>query len=161
MVRQSTKPEATAYPESPRSATQERASITAQPTWPRTRKSRLSILPEVDDKGNEVEAKDNTNIFTHENFRARFAADVDGLFATILGIIQEHDSLLEELNALYIETNIQIGVLVDENDSLQRTIIHNAIQGNTGDNYNSYSSKSTKLPDLNQLDNGKSPFFKS
>jgi hypothetical protein len=105
MVRQSTKPEATAHPESPQSATQERASI-ALPTWPRTRKSRLSILPEVDDKGNEVEAKDNTNIFTRENFRVRFAANVDGLFTTILSIIQKHNSLLEELNTLYIKTNI-------------------------------------------------------
>jgi hypothetical protein len=85
MVRQSTEPEAAAHPESPRSATQERASTTAQPTWPRTRKSRLSILPEVDDEGNEVE--DNTDIFTRENFRARFVADADGLFATILGVI--------------------------------------------------------------------------
>jgi hypothetical protein len=33
MVKQSTKPKATAYPESPRLATQERAT-TAQPTWP-------------------------------------------------------------------------------------------------------------------------------
>jgi hypothetical protein len=115
MVRQSTKPEAAAHPELPRSATQERAS-TAQPTWPRTRKSRLSILSEVNNKGNEV--KDNTNIFTRKNFHTRFAANVDGLFATILGIIQEHDSLLEELNILYVETNIQIGVLVDKNNSL-------------------------------------------
>jgi hypothetical protein len=53
--------------------------------WPRTRKSRLSILPEVDDKGNEVE--DNTDIFTCENFRACFVADVDGLFVTVLGVI--------------------------------------------------------------------------
>jgi hypothetical protein len=106
MVRQSTKPEAAAHPESPRSATQERASTTAQPTWPRTRKSRLSILPEVDDEGNEVEAEDNTDIFTHENFRARFTADADGLFVTILGVIQERDSLLEELNTLHIETDI-------------------------------------------------------
>ena len=105
MVRQSTEPEAAAHPESPRSATQERASI-ALPTWPRTRKSRLSILPEVDDEGNEVEAEDNTDIFTHENFRARFVADADGLFATILGVIQERDSLLEELNALYVKTDI-------------------------------------------------------
>jgi hypothetical protein len=89
MVRQSTEPEpeAAAHPESPRLATQERASTTAQPTWPRTRKSRLSILPEVDDEGNEVEAEDNTDIFTRENFCARFAADVDGLFATVLGVI--------------------------------------------------------------------------
>jgi hypothetical protein len=86
MVRQSTEPEAAAHPESPRSATQERASI-ALPTWPRTRKSRLSILPEVDNEGNEVEAEDNTDIFTRENFRARFAANADGLFATILGVI--------------------------------------------------------------------------
>jgi hypothetical protein len=86
MVRQSTEPEAAAHPESPWSATQERAA-TAQPAWPRTRKSRLSILPEVDDEGNEVEAKDNTNIFTRENFRARFAADADGLFTTILSVI--------------------------------------------------------------------------
>ena len=84
MVRQSTKPEAAAHPESPRSATQERASI-ALPTWPRTRKSRLSILPEVDNKGNEVE--DNTDIFTRKNFHARFVADVDGLFVTVLGVI--------------------------------------------------------------------------
>jgi hypothetical protein len=84
MVRQSTKPKAAAHPESPRSATQERAS-TAQPTWPRTRKSRLSILPEVNNEGNKVE--DNTDIFTRENFRARFAANADGLFATVLGII--------------------------------------------------------------------------
>jgi hypothetical protein len=125
MVRQSTKPEAAAHPESPRLATQKRATTT-QPTWPRTRKSRLSILPEVDDKGNKAK-EDNSDIFTHENFRARFAADADGLFATILGIIQEHNSLLKELNALYVETNIQIRVLVDENNSLQRTIIHNAI----------------------------------
>ena len=104
MVRQSTEPEAAAHPESPRSATQERASTTAQPTWPRTRKSRLSILPEVDNEGNKVE--DNIDIFTRKNFRARFAANTDGLFATILGVIQEHDSLLEELNTLYVETNI-------------------------------------------------------
>jgi hypothetical protein len=117
MVRQSTKPEAAAYPESPRSATQERASTTAQPTWPRTRKSRLSILPEVDDEGNEAE-EDNSDIFTRENFRARFAADADDLFATVLSVIQERDSLLEELNALHVETDIQIRVLVDENDSL-------------------------------------------
>jgi hypothetical protein len=86
MVRQSTEPEATAHPESPRLATQERASI-ALPTWPRTRKSRLSILPEVDNKGNKVEVEDNTDIFTRENFRARFTADADGLFATVLGVI--------------------------------------------------------------------------
>jgi hypothetical protein len=72
--------------------------------WPRTRKSRLSILPEVDNEGNKV--KDNTDIFTRKNFHACFAADVDGLFTTVLGIIQEHNSLLEELNALYVETNI-------------------------------------------------------
>jgi hypothetical protein len=53
--------------------------------WPRTWKSRLSILPEVDDKGNKVE--DNTDIFTRENFHARFAADADGLFITVLGVI--------------------------------------------------------------------------
>jgi hypothetical protein len=105
MVRQSTKPKAAARSESPRSATQERASI-ALLTWPRTRKSRLSILPKVNNKGNKVEVKDNTNIFTRENFRARFAANADGLFTTVLGIIQEHNSLLEELNALYIKTNI-------------------------------------------------------
>jgi hypothetical protein len=107
MVRQSTEPEpkAATYPESPRSATQERAS-TAQPTWPRTRKSRLSILPEVDNKGNKVETKNNSDIFTHENFRARFAANTDDLFTTVLSVVQEHDSLIEELNALYIETNI-------------------------------------------------------
>jgi hypothetical protein len=35
------------------------------------------------------------------------------------------------------------------------------VQGNTGDNYKSYSSKSTKLPDPNLLDDGKSPSFKS
>ena len=87
MVRQSTKPEAAAYPESPRLATQERASTTAQPKWPRTRKSRLSILPEVDDEGNKVEAEDNIVIFTRENFCACFAADVDSLFITILGVI--------------------------------------------------------------------------
>jgi hypothetical protein len=104
MVRQSTKPEAAAHPESPRLATQERAT-TAQPAWPRTRKSRLSILPKVDDKGNEAE-EDNSDIFTRENFRARFAADADGLFATVLGVIQERDSLLEELNTLYVETDI-------------------------------------------------------
>jgi hypothetical protein len=86
MVRQSTEPEAAAHPESPRSATQERASI-ALSTWPRTRKSRLSILPEVNDEGNKVEAEDNTDIFTRENFRARFAADADDLFATVLSII--------------------------------------------------------------------------
>ena len=86
MVRQSTKPEATAHPESPRSATQERAA-TAQPAWPRTRKSRLSILPEVDNKGNKVKAEDNTDIFTRENFRTRFAANADGLFTTVLGVI--------------------------------------------------------------------------
>jgi hypothetical protein len=87
MARQSIKPKATAYLESPRSATQERASITL-PTWPRTRKSRLSILPKVNNnKGNKVKAKDNTNIFTYKNFRAYFAANVDGLFITILGII--------------------------------------------------------------------------
>jgi hypothetical protein len=84
MVRQSTKPEAAAYLESPRLATQERASI-AQPTWPRTRKSRLSILPKVDDKGNEVE--DNIDIFIYKNFYAYFVADVDGLFITVLGVI--------------------------------------------------------------------------
>jgi hypothetical protein len=105
MVRQSTKPKATAHLESPRSATQERASI-ALPTWPRTRKSRLSILPEVNDKENKVKAKDNTDIFIHKNFRARFTTNADSLFTTILSIIQEHDSLLEELNALYIKTNI-------------------------------------------------------
>jgi hypothetical protein len=107
MVRQSTEPEpeAAAHPESPRSATQERASTTAQPTWPRTRKSRLSILPEVDDEGNEAK-EDNSDIFTRENFRARFAANADGLFITVLSIIQEHDSLLEELNILYVETDI-------------------------------------------------------
>jgi acyl-CoA reductase-like NAD-dependent aldehyde dehydrogenase len=104
MVRQSTKPEAAAYPESPRSATQERAA-TAQPAWPRTQKSRLSILPKVNNEGNEAK-EDNSDIFTRENFRARFAANADGLFTTILSIIQEHDSLLEELNTLYIETNI-------------------------------------------------------
>jgi hypothetical protein len=89
MVRQSTEPEpkAAAHPESPRSATQERASTTAQPAWPRTRKSRLSILPEVNNEGNKVEVEDNTDIFTCENFRARFAADVDGLFTTVLGVI--------------------------------------------------------------------------
>jgi hypothetical protein len=54
--------------------------------WPWTGKSRLSILPEVDE-GNEVEAEDNTDIFTCENFRACFAADVDGLFATVLSVI--------------------------------------------------------------------------
>jgi hypothetical protein len=86
MIRQSTKPEAAAYLESPWSATQERAA-TAQPAWPWTRKSRLSILPEVDDKGNKVKAKDNIDIFTYENFRARFAADVDGLFITVLSVI--------------------------------------------------------------------------
>jgi hypothetical protein len=68
---------------------------------------------------------------------------------------------LEELNALYVETDIQIGVLVDENDSLQRTIVRNAVRGNTGDNHNSYPSKSTKLPDPDLLDDGKSPSFKS
>jgi hypothetical protein len=86
MVRQSTKPKAAAHPESPRSATQERAA-TAQPAWPRTRKSRLSILPKVNNKGNKVKAKDNTDIFTHKNFRAHFAANADGLFTTILSII--------------------------------------------------------------------------
>jgi hypothetical protein len=86
MVRQSTKPEAAAYLESPWLATQERASI-ALPTWPRTRKSRLFILPEVDDKGNKVKAEDNTDIFTRENFRACFAANADGLFITILSVI--------------------------------------------------------------------------
>ena len=74
--------------------------------WPRTRKSRLSILPKVNNKGNKVEAKDNIDIFTRKNFRARFAADADGLFTTILSVIQERNSLLAELNALYIETNI-------------------------------------------------------
>jgi hypothetical protein len=86
MVRQSTEPKAAAHPESPRLATQERASI-ALPTWPRTRKSRLSILPKVNDEGNKVEAKDNTDIFTRKNFRARFAADADDLFATVLSVI--------------------------------------------------------------------------
>jgi hypothetical protein len=52
-------------------------------------------------------------------------------------------------------------VLVDENNSLQRTIICNAVRGNTGDNHNSYSLKLTKLPDPDQLDDGKSPSFKS
>jgi hypothetical protein len=86
MVRQSTKPKATAYPESPRSATQEKASIVL-PTWPQTRKSRLSILPKINDKGNKVKAEDNTDIFTYKNFHARFAANTDGLFITILGVI--------------------------------------------------------------------------
>jgi hypothetical protein len=104
MVRQSTEPEATAHPESPRSATQERASI-ALSTWPRTRKSRLSILPEVNNKGNKTK-EDNSNIFTRENFYARFTANADGLFTTVLSIIQERDSLLEELNALYVKTDI-------------------------------------------------------
>jgi hypothetical protein len=53
--------------------------------WPRTRKSRLSILPEVNNKGNKVE--DNIDIFTCENFCARFAANADGLFTTVLGVI--------------------------------------------------------------------------
>jgi hypothetical protein len=53
--------------------------------WPRTRKSRLSILPEVDNKGNKVE--DNIDIFTRENFYACFAANIDGLFTTVLGVI--------------------------------------------------------------------------
>jgi hypothetical protein len=107
MVRQSTKPkpEAAAYPESPRSATQERAFTITQPTWPRTRKSRLSILSEVNDKGNKAK-EDNSNIFTYKNFRAHFAANANGLFTTVLSVIQEHNSLLKELNVLYIETNI-------------------------------------------------------
>jgi hypothetical protein len=86
MVRQSTKPEATAYLESPQSTTQERASI-ALPTWPQTQKSRLSILPKVNNKGNKVEVKDNTNIFTYKNFHARFIANANSLFTTILGVI--------------------------------------------------------------------------
>jgi hypothetical protein len=118
MIKQSTKPEpeATAHPESPWSATQERASTTTQPTWPRTRKSRLSILPKVNNKGNKV--KDNTDIFTHKNFHTRFAANTNSLFTTVLGIIQEHNSLLKELNTLYIKTNIQIKILIDKNNSL-------------------------------------------
>jgi hypothetical protein len=87
IVRQSTKPEAAAHPELPRSATQERASTTAQPTWPRTQKSRLSILPEVDDKGNKVEAKNNTDIFTRKNFHTRFVVNADSLFIIILSVI--------------------------------------------------------------------------
>jgi hypothetical protein len=55
--------------------------------WPRTRKSRLSILPKVDDEENKVKAEDNTDIFTHENFYARFVANANGPFATILSII--------------------------------------------------------------------------
>ena len=35
------------------------------------------------------------------------------------------------------------------------------MRGNTGDNHNSYPSKSTKLPDPDPLDDGKSPSFKS
>jgi hypothetical protein len=52
-------------------------------------------------------------------------------------------------------------VLVDENDSLQRIIVCNAVRGNTGNNHNNYPSKSTKLPNPDQLNNGKSPSFKS
>jgi hypothetical protein len=50
-------------------------------------------------------------------------------------------------------------VLVDKNNSLQRIIIRNAVRGNTSNS--NHSSKSTKLPNPNQLDNGKSPSFKS
>jgi hypothetical protein len=35
------------------------------------------------------------------------------------------------------------------------------MQGNTSDNYNSYLSKLTKLPDPDLLNDGKSPSFKS
>jgi hypothetical protein len=35
------------------------------------------------------------------------------------------------------------------------------VRGNIGDNYNSYPSKLTKLPDPDLLDDGKSPSFKS
>jgi hypothetical protein len=35
------------------------------------------------------------------------------------------------------------------------------VQGNTDNNYNSYPLKSTKLPDPNLLNDGKSPSFKS
>jgi hypothetical protein len=35
------------------------------------------------------------------------------------------------------------------------------MQGNTGDNYNSYPSKLTKLLDPNQLDDSQNPSFKS
>jgi hypothetical protein len=35
------------------------------------------------------------------------------------------------------------------------------VQGNIGDNYNSYPSKSTKLPNPNLLNDGKFPSFKS
>jgi hypothetical protein len=50
-------------------------------------------------------------------------------------------------------------MLVDENDSLQRTIVRNAIRGDTGSS--NHSSKSTKLPDPDQLDDGQNPSFKS
>jgi hypothetical protein len=84
--------------------------------WPQTQKSRLSILPKVNNKENKV--KDNTDIFTYKNFHARFIANADGLFTTILDIIQEHNSLLEKLNTLYIKTNIRIRVLINKNNSL-------------------------------------------
>jgi hypothetical protein len=53
--------------------------------WPRTQKSRLSILSEVNNKENKV--KDNTDIFTCENFYAYFATNADSLFTTVLSII--------------------------------------------------------------------------
>jgi hypothetical protein len=55
--------------------------------WPWTWKSRLFILSEVNDEGNKVKAEDNIDIFTYENFHVYFAANVDGLFITILSVI--------------------------------------------------------------------------
>jgi hypothetical protein len=55
--------------------------------WPRTRKSRLSILPEVNNKGNKVKTENNSDIFIYKNFYARFIANVDDLFTTILSVV--------------------------------------------------------------------------
>jgi hypothetical protein len=68
--------------------------------WPRSRKPRLFILPEVNTKENKN--KDNINIFTYNKFYARFTANADGLYTTILSIIKERDSLIKKLNKLYI-----------------------------------------------------------
>jgi hypothetical protein len=166
MVRQNTEPEAAAHPGSPRSTTQEGVPTNARaPTtskWPRVRKSRLSILPEVDDKENKVEDDGDTDIFTRDKFYARFTANTDSLYTTVLSIIEERDSLIKELNKLHVETETQIKALVDENYDLERTILHYSRQDSTsGNSNNNHSSKSTKLPDPDQLDDGQNPSFKS
>ena len=166
MVRQSTEPGAATHLESPRSATQEGVPTNARaPTtskWPRVRKSRLSILPEVDDEGNEVEDDSDTDIFTRDKFYARFTVNTDSLYATVLSVIEERDSLIKELNELHVETETQIKALVDENYDLKRTILRYSRQDSTsGNSNNNHSSKSIKLPDPDQLDDSQNPSFKS